>query len=59
MEQCSEADMALDQRDLKYIITSPMKQADQDDFSNILLRLKCSRQDQRDLKNILRGVGLH
>ena len=40
MEQCCVADMTLDQRDLKYIITSPMKQADQDDFSNILLRLK-------------------
>ena len=26
MEQCSEADMALDQRDLKYIITNAMKQ---------------------------------
>ena len=40
MEQCCVADMTLDQRDLKYIITSAMKQADQDDFSNILLRLK-------------------
>ena len=38
MEQCCVADMTLDQRD--FIITSPMKQADQDDFSNILLRLK-------------------
>ena len=26
MEQCSEADMALDQRGLKYIITNAMKQ---------------------------------
>ena len=26
MEQCSEADMALDQRDLKYVITNAMKQ---------------------------------
>ena len=26
MEQCNEADMTIDQRDLKYIITSAMKQ---------------------------------
>ena len=52
MEQCNEADMTIDQRDLKYIITSAVKRKqDQGDLKHPIPAPSVTKNGHGDIKN--------